>query len=126
MSPFGRGRGCPGRAGTPEAAARTGRARSAAPPLPLDVRDAHDWHTGPAPGAVRPPLAAPARGDAPPHSAQARPVVVIRRSGDPSWRAGAQLCARGVRAVGVMGGMRARAEAGLPVVGARGGNGTVG
>ncbi|WP_369387469.1 rhodanese-like domain-containing protein [Streptomyces sp. CG1] len=129
MSLFRRGRGGPARVSALEAAAGTGHGQSAATPsgtsVLLDVREADEWHAGHAPGAVHQPLADLASGAALAHAAQARPVVVICRSGNRSRQAAELLSARGVEAVDVVGGMRAWAEAGLPVVDARGGNGTV-
>ncbi|GHE03246.1 rhodanese-like domain-containing protein [Streptomyces alanosinicus] len=137
MSPFGPGRSAPARVNALEAAADTGHghtsgttcgttsATAAGTSVLLDVREADEWHAGHAPGAVHLPLGALFSGAALPHSAQALPVVVICRSGNRSRQAAELLCARGVEAVDVVGGMRAWAEAGLPVVDARGGNGTV-
>ncbi|OLZ73443.1 sulfurtransferase [Streptomyces sp. IMTB 2501] len=122
MSLYGRGRGAPARVSASEAAAGTGHTGTS---VLLDVREADEWYAGHAPGAVHLPLAALASGAALPHAAQARPVVVICRSGNRSRQAAELLCARGVKAVDVVGGMRAWVEEGLPVVDARGGNGTV-
>ncbi|MFC9279028.1 rhodanese-like domain-containing protein [Streptomyces collinus] len=60
-----------------------------------------------------------------PAALRARRLVVICRSGNRSRRAAELLAARGADAVDVIGGMRDWAAAGLPVVDARGGNGTV-
>ncbi|MGW1911548.1 rhodanese-like domain-containing protein [Streptomyces sp. NPDC002076] len=128
MSLFGRGRGGPARVTAQEAAARTDSARAAASSgacVLLDVREADEWQAGHAPGAVHLPLTALAAGARLPAEAQARPVVVICRSGRRSRRAAELLRARGVEAVDVIGGMQQWAGAGLPVVDARGGNGTV-
>ncbi|WP_371127877.1 rhodanese-like domain-containing protein [Streptomyces sp. 1222.5] len=89
------------------------------------MREPHEWQAGHAPGAVHLPLSALAAGDGLPTAARSRPVVVICRSGNRSRRAAELLRDRGVEAVDVIGGMRDWAEAGLPVVDARGGNGTV-
>ncbi|MGW3730224.1 rhodanese-like domain-containing protein, partial [Streptomyces sp. NPDC000851] len=69
-----------------------------------------------APGAVPAPLSGLAAGGELPQRAQGRPVVVICRSGRRSREAADLLAARGVHAADVAGGMRAWAEAGLPVV----------
>ena len=128
MSLFGRGRGGPGRVTVQEAAARTGHAQAAedtGTAVLLDVRDRHEWQAGHAPGAVHLSLAALADGARLPVAAQARPVVVICRSGHRSRRAAELLQAQGVEAVDVIGGMQDWAGAGLPVVDSRGGNGIV-
>ncbi|MGW0212665.1 rhodanese-like domain-containing protein [Streptomyces sp. NPDC003233] len=120
MRLFGRGQGGPARVTAREAAARTDSARAAGnsgASVLLHVREADEWQAGHAPGAVHLPLTALAAGARLPAAAQARPVVVICRSGR-RW-------ARGVEAVDVIGGMQEWAGAGLPVVDARGGNGTV-
>jgi rhodanese-related sulfurtransferase len=129
MSLFGRGRGGPARVTVREAAARTQHRRTArtsgASPLLLDVREADEWLAGHAPGAVHLPLTALAAGAGLPAEAPKRPVIVICRSGRRSLKAVELLRARGVEAVDVIGGMQEWAAAGLPVVDARGGNGTV-
>jgi rhodanese-related sulfurtransferase len=91
----------------------------------LDVREADEWQAGHAPGAVHLPLTALAAGAGLPAEAPKRPVIVICRSGRRSLKAVELLRARGVEAVDVIGGMQEWAAAGLPVVDARGGNGTV-
>ncbi|MEU4492753.1 rhodanese-like domain-containing protein [Streptomyces sp. NBC_01410] len=128
MSLFRRGRGGPGRVTVQEAAARTGHAQAAGnggTSVLLDVREPAEWQAGHAPGAVHLPLTALVTGAGLPAEAQARPVVVICRSGNRSRRAAELLQAHGVEAVDVMGGMQDWAEAGLPVVDSRGRNGTV-
>ncbi|MFI9628890.1 rhodanese-like domain-containing protein [Streptomyces sp. NPDC052042] len=128
MSPFGRDRGGPVRVTAQEAAARTGHARVApatAASVLLDIREPHEWHAGHVPGAVHLPFTALTSGAVLPAEARSRPVVVICRSGNRSQQAAELLRARGVEAVDVTGGMREWAEAGLPVVDARGGDGTV-
>ncbi|MEV6053599.1 rhodanese-like domain-containing protein [Streptomyces sp. NPDC052107] len=128
MSLFGRGRGGPARVTVREAAARTEHAQAAGTggaSLLLDVREADEWQAGRAPGAVHVPLTALAAGAGLPAEALERPLVVVCRSGRRSLRAVELLRARGVEAVDVIGGMREWAAAGLPVVDARGGNGTV-
>ncbi|MGP4086530.1 MBL fold metallo-hydrolase [Streptomyces sp. KR55] len=82
----------------------------------LDVREPAEWAAGHAPGAVPAPLSGLAAGGELPQSAQGRPVVAICRSGRRSREAADLLAARGVRVADVAGGMRAWAEAGLPVV----------
>ncbi|MFJ9539098.1 rhodanese-like domain-containing protein [Streptomyces sp. NPDC101225] len=128
MSIFRRDRGGPGRVTVQEAAARTGDGNAAAgggDAVLLDVREPYEWQAGHAPRAVHLPLSALAAGAGLPARAQARPLVVICRSGNRSRRAAELLVTRGAQAVDVIGGMRDWAEAGLPVVDARGGNGTV-
>ncbi len=114
-----------------EAAARTGQGKngnageSGAGAVLLDVREPHEWQAGHAPRAVHLSLSALAAGAGLPAEARARPLVVICRSGNRSRQAAELLAARGAEAVDVIGGMRDWAEAGLPVVDPRGGNGTV-
>ncbi len=111
-----------------EAALRTGHADGAGQggdAVLLDVREPYEWQAGHAPRAVHLPLSALAAGAGLPAQAQARPLVVICRSGNRSRQAAELLVARGAQAVDVIGGMRDWAGAGLPVVDARGGNGTV-
>ncbi|WP_374116000.1 rhodanese-like domain-containing protein [Streptomyces sp. CoH27] len=78
-----------------------------------------------APGAVHLPLQASAAGTGLPPAAGVRPVLVICRSGRRPQQAVELLRARGVEAVAVVGGMRAWADAGLPVVGPAGASGIV-
>ncbi|MFI6355349.1 rhodanese-like domain-containing protein [Streptomyces sp. NPDC050743] len=129
MSLFGRGRGGPARVTVREAAACTEHGHtpttSGASSLLLDVREAGEWQAGHAPGAVHLPLTALAAGAGLPAHAPKRPVIVICRSGRRSLKAVELLRARGVEAVDVIGGMQEWAAAGLPVVDALGGNGTV-
>ncbi|MFI7413792.1 rhodanese-like domain-containing protein [Streptomyces sp. NPDC049627] len=82
----------------------------------VDVREPGEWATGHAPGAVLAPLSSLTSGEPLPPAAQGRPVVAICRSGKRSREAAALLSARGTEVVDVIGGMRAWAEAGLPVV----------
>ncbi|MEY9996729.1 hydroxyacylglutathione hydrolase [Streptomyces sp. V4I8] len=82
----------------------------------VDVREPDEWATGHAPGAVLAPLSSLTAGEPLPRTAQGRPVVAICRSGERSREAAALLTARGTDVVDVIGGMRAWAEAGLPVV----------
>ncbi|MFJ9599301.1 rhodanese-like domain-containing protein [Streptomyces althioticus] len=118
----------PGRVGVPEAAARTGHgpaAGTSADAVLLDVRELHEWQAGHAPRAVHLPLSALAAGAPLPDAAQGVPLVVVCRSGNRSRQAAALLAERGADAVDVTGGMRDWAEAGLPVVDAHGGDGSV-
>lgn len=96
-----------------------------APAVLLDVRERGEWDAGRAPGAVHAPLSALAAGAALPQAAQGRPLVVICRSGNRSQQAADLLRGRGVGAVDVKGGMRQWADAGHPVVGASGNEGSV-
>ncbi|MFF7765247.1 rhodanese-like domain-containing protein [Streptomyces massasporeus] len=128
MSIFRRGQGGPARVTVQEAAARTGHGDAADggdDAVLLDVRELYEWQAGHAPRAVHLPLSVLAAGAGLPAHAQARPLVVICRSGNRSRQAAELLVARGAEAVDVIGGMRDWAGAGLPVVDARGGNGTV-
>lgn len=118
--------GGPGRVGVREAAARPGHGAAAHPDAVLvDVRETREWRAGHAPGAVHLPLSGIVAGAGLPSGAQARPLVVICRTGNRSRQAAELLAARGAEAVDVIGGMRDRAAAGLPVVDAHGGNGSV-
>ncbi|ALV32276.1 rhodanese-like domain-containing protein [Streptomyces sp. CdTB01] len=128
MSIFRRGQRGPGRVTVQEAAARTGHgdiADSAGDAVLLDVREPYEWQAGHAPRAVHLSLSALAAGAGLPSEAQARPLIVICRSGNRSRQAAELLVARGAQAVDVIGGMHDWAGAGLPVVDARGGNGTI-
>ncbi|MEV7982825.1 rhodanese-like domain-containing protein [Streptomyces sp. NPDC086519] len=124
MSIFRRARGGPGRVSVQEAAARTGHGGADGAVL-VDVREPYEWQAGHAPRAVHLPLSALAAGAELPALAQARPLVVICRSGNRSQRAAELLVARGCDAVDVIGGMQDWAGAGLPVVDGRGRNGIV-
>jgi rhodanese-related sulfurtransferase len=127
MSIFRRARGGPGRVSVQEAAIRTGHdnADGRGDAVLLDVREPYEWQAGHAPRAVHLSLSALVAGAGLPAHAQARPLIVICRSGNRSRQAAELLVARGSQAVDVVGGMRDWAKAGLPVVDARGGNGTV-
>jgi rhodanese-related sulfurtransferase len=127
MSIFRRTQGGPGRVSVREAAARTGHDNGdgGGDAVLLDVREPYEWQAGHAPRAVHLPLPAPAAGAGLPAHAQARPLIVICRSGNRSRQAAELLVARGSEAVDVVGGMRDRAKAGLPVVDAHGRNGTI-
>lgn len=112
----------PGRITVDEAAERTGTLGSW---VLLDVREADEWQSGHVPGAVHLPLFRLADGVPLPPEARGRGLVVICRSGNRSRRAAEILSGNGVEAVDVIGGMRAWARAGLPVMDARGMPGTV-
>ncbi|MFF3194673.1 rhodanese-like domain-containing protein [Streptomyces misionensis] len=96
-----------------------------APAVLLDVREQDEWDAGHAPGAVHAPLSALAAGAALPEAAQARPLVVICRSGQRSRRTAELPAARGARVVDVQGGMRAWAAAGYPLVDEHGNSGSI-
>ncbi|WP_329281492.1 rhodanese-like domain-containing protein [Streptomyces sp. NBC_01451] len=128
MSIFRRERGGAGRVSVQEAALRTGHgdaAGSGGDAVLLDVREPYEWQAGHAPRAVHLPLSALAAGAGLPAHAQARPLVVICRSGNRSRQAAELLATRGAEAVDVIGGMRDWAEAGLPVLDPQGGIGIV-
>ncbi|MCQ4200379.1 rhodanese-like domain-containing protein (plasmid) [Streptomyces sp. NA03103] len=91
----------------------------------LDVRETPEWKAGHAPGAVHLSLSRLAAGAALPPDVRDRPVVAICRSGNRSQQAAKLLVSRGVDAVDVTGGMKAWAEAGLPVVDERGQGGRI-
>src|SRR5262245_49702133 len=80
----------------------------------LDVRNAHEWEAGHAPGSMWIPLAEieRARFELPMNL----PVQCICRSGQRSARAAETLMSWGFDAVNVVGGLKAWAAAGLPVV----------
>ncbi|WP_020133877.1 rhodanese-like domain-containing protein [Streptomyces sp. 351MFTsu5.1] len=124
MSIFRRAGGGPGRVSVQQAAVRTGHAGSGGDAVLLDVREPYEWQAGHAPRAVHLSLSALSAGAGLPSEAQARPLIVICRSGNRSRQAAELLVARGAQAVDVIGGMRDWVGAGLPVVDARGGNGT--
>ncbi|WP_069767177.1 rhodanese-like domain-containing protein [Streptomyces sp. LUP30] len=128
MSMFRRVQRGAGRVTVQEAASRTGHgsaAKGTAHAVLLDVRESDEWHAGHAPRAVHLPLSALAAGAGLPPHAQARPLIVICRSGTRSRQAAELLAARGAAAVDVIGGMSGWAKAGLPVVDARGERGAV-
>jgi rhodanese-related sulfurtransferase len=125
MGIFRRGTGGPGRVTVQQAAVRTGHAGGGGDAVLLDVREPYEWQAGHAPRAVYLSLSALAAGAELPSEAQSPPLIVICRSGNRSRQAAQLLVARGARAVDVVGGMRDWAEAGLPVVDARGENGTI-
>jgi rhodanese-related sulfurtransferase len=125
MSIFRRGTGGPGRVTVQQAAVRTGHAGGGGEAVLLDVRESYEWRAGHAPRAVHLPLSALTAGAELPPEARERPLIVICRSGNRSRRAAELLAARGAQAVDVTGGMRDWAGAGLPVVDAHGGSGTI-
>ncbi len=89
----------------------------------LDVREVDEWKAGHAPGARHVPLGDVAsRRDSLPRD---RRLVVICRSGHRSSRATALLLRSGFDAVNLDGGMRAWANAGLPLEAAGGRKGRV-
>ncbi|WP_445282149.1 rhodanese-like domain-containing protein [Streptomyces sp. DSM 118148] len=108
-----------------------------APAVLLDVREQDEWDAGHAPGAVHTPLSRLAAGAALPDAAHERALVVICRSGTRSRQAAELLAGRGAEGdtgrgagrgagpVDVMGGMKAWAAAGLPVVDAHGNPGSI-
>jgi rhodanese-related sulfurtransferase len=87
----------------------------------LDVREPQEWQAGHAPRAVHLPLGRLT----PAAVAQDRPVIAICRSGNRSGKAADALAAAGVRVHNLAGGMKAWAQAGLPVVTDEGKPGTV-
>jgi rhodanese-related sulfurtransferase len=90
----------------------------------LDVREDDEWTGGHAPDAVHIPLGElPARAD---QLDGTRRIVCICRSGNRSARATTWLRDRGIDAVNLDGGMRAWADAGLPIVDEHGRSGVVG
>ena len=80
----------------------------------LDVREADEWEAGHAPGALWIPLGQleRARVEVPFN----KRIVAVCRSGQRSGRAAEALIEWGFDAVNMVGGMRAWAAAGLPVV----------
>jgi len=91
----------------------------------LDVREADEYRAGHAPGALWRTLGAVAAGSGLPAEVGGRPLLVICRSGNRSRKAAAILAERGVVAWNVTGGMRAWADAGLPVRDTAGNSGQV-
>jgi rhodanese-related sulfurtransferase len=87
----------------------------------LDVREPDEWAAGHAPQAEHLPLDQVTPGAVP----QDRPVVAVCRSGNRSGKAADALAAAGVPVHNLAGGMKAWAQAGLPVVTADGEPGTV-
>lgn len=84
----------------------------------LDVREADEWHAGHAPRAVHLPLGR-LSGQLQ-HLRSASHVLVVCRSGGRSRQATDLLHEAGVRASNVLGGMRAWADAGHPLVASTG------
>ncbi|CAG7607036.1 rhodanese-like domain-containing protein [Actinacidiphila bryophytorum] len=89
----------------------------------LDVREAAEWATGHAPGAVHAPLSGLVAGAGLPAAARGRPLAVICRSGQRSQQAAKLLAQQGADAVNVEGGMNAWTTAGYPVIDERGKHG---
>jgi rhodanese-related sulfurtransferase len=87
----------------------------------LDVREPQEWSAGHAPQAEHLPLGLLTPEAVP----QDRPIIAICRSGNRSGKAADTLAAAGVRVHNLAGGMRAWAQAGLPVVTDDGEPGTV-
>ena len=85
----------------------------------LDVREPHEWQAGHAPRARHIPPSQLSRRAA--QLPNGRAVVTVCRSGARSARAAAMLARDGREVSNLAGGMRAWAQAGLPVV-ARGGS----
>ncbi|MGA5215242.1 rhodanese-like domain-containing protein [Streptomyces cinereoruber] len=119
MSPYGPALG---RITADQAATRT---RPDGDAVLLDVREQHEWDSGHAPHAIHLPMTALTSGTALPAGAQRQPLVIICRSGSRSLHAMALLSSRGIDAVDVIGGMRAWAAAGLPVIDAHGKSGSI-
>jgi rhodanese-related sulfurtransferase len=91
--------------------------------LLLDVREDDEWTAGHAPSATHIPL-----GELPARAGEldsSRRIVCICRSGNRSARATSWLRTRGMEALNMNGGMRAWAEAGLPLVDDHGRSGVV-
>lgn len=89
-------------------------ARLPADPVILDVREDDEWAAGHIAGAAHVPLTQlPARLDALP---DAERLFVVCRSGGRSARATAWLCAQGIDAVNVEGGMMSWAAASRPML----------
>lgn len=91
----------------------------------LDVREGAEYAAGHAPDAVWVPLVRLTAGASLPEQARGRPVLAICRSGNRSQKACELLIARGIEALNVDGGMKAWAQAGLPVRNQQGGDGQV-
>jgi rhodanese-related sulfurtransferase len=87
----------------------------------LDVREPPEWKAGHAPQAEHLPLGRLTAAAVP----QDRSVIAICRSGNRSGKAADTLAAAGVRVHNLAGGMKAWAQAGLPVVTDDGKPGTV-
>ncbi|MFE2059478.1 rhodanese-like domain-containing protein [Streptomyces sp. NPDC056465] len=94
--------------------------------LLADVREEDEYQAGHAPGAVLIPLSRPAEGSGTmPGREDGRRLVLICRSGHRSRVAARLPAERGLTALDVTGGMRARAAEGLPVQDPVGAAGTV-
>ncbi|MEU2494147.1 rhodanese-like domain-containing protein [Streptomyces sp. NPDC007883] len=91
----------------------------------MDVREQAEWNAGHAPEAVHVPLTRLLARGGPPPEAEGKALVVICRSGHRSQQAAQLLNEHGAHAVDVEGGMNAWADAGHPVVDARGNSGRI-
>lgn len=91
----------------------------------LDVREDDEWAAGRAPGAVHLPLARVSKAELPPGVEPDSVVVTVCRSGMRSAKAAKRLRAAGVDVRNLKGGMKAWADAGLPVRRDGGAPGTV-
>lgn len=87
----------------------------------IDVREPEEWAAGHAPWAEPLPLGQVSPASVP----RDRPVIAVCRSGNRSGKAADALAAAGVRVHNLAGGMKAWAQAGLPVVTDDGEPGTV-
>jgi rhodanese-related sulfurtransferase len=87
----------------------------------LDVREPQEWAAGHAPQAEHIPLGQVSPGSVP----QGRTIVAVCRSGNRSSKAADVLAAAGLPVHNLAGGMKAWAQAGLPVVTDTGEPGTV-
>ena len=90
--------------------------------LLLDVREPDEWSAGHIDSAVHMPLGSLETGSVP----RDRVVVAVCRSGNRSGKAATQLAAAGVDVRNMAGGMKAWAEAELPITTDDGTPGTVG
>ncbi len=106
---------------TPEEALELSRSGAA---ILLDVREEDEWTAGRAPGAVWLPLG-DLRAGAQLPAGLPEQVLCLCRSGNRSQRAADLLAERGVRVLNVAGGMKAWAQAGLPVQDADGETGRI-
>lgn len=87
----------------------------------LDVREPQEWAAGHAPQAEHVALGQVTPGSVP----QGRTIVAVCRSGNRSGKAADVLAAAGLPVHNLTGGMKAWAQAGLPIVTDTGGPGTV-
>jgi rhodanese-related sulfurtransferase len=91
----------------------------------LDVREPYEWEAGHIDGAMHIPLAQVMAGQEQGRLDPERPVVVVCKTGNRSELASVMLQARGFKAENFEGGTEAWVAAGLPIVAADGGPGTV-